>query len=206
MEHDGAAPAPDLAAAAFFAQQQAAWLHNQQQQAAADQAAAQQLLAEQQQNQQAFDAPLPPNMPLNPTMKDFMQVFVQIFEKMTVQQAASSGFQPGGGGMSNVRLDERNFRRCEKFNNKPESWREWAKHFISAVRECDASFSDYMTMIEKQEQPIESISLSPVQSQLSATLHTRLYQLTNQEAWKIVDGCDGNGIEAWRLLVHRYEV
>ena len=144
-------------------------------------------------------------MPLNPTMSDFMKVLVGIFEKMSTQQAASSGFQPGGSGLANTRLDERNFRRCDKFNNKQEGWKEWAKQFLSAVRECDSSFSDYITLIEKQDTPIDSITLSPVQSQLSATLHTRLYQLTQLEAWKIVDGCDGNGIEAWRLLAHRYD-
>ena len=41
--------------------------------------------------------------------------------------------------------------------------------------------------------------------QLSATLQARLISLTFKEAFSIVNACEGQGVEAWRQLVKRYD-
>ena len=41
--------------------------------------------------------------------------------------------------------------------------------------------------------------------QLSATLQARLISLAPKEAFSIVNACEGQGIEAWRQLVKRYD-
>ena len=44
--------------------------------------------------------------------------------------------------LANVRLDERAFRRIEKFTDKKDEWTEWRAQVIEAVRECDKTFAD----------------------------------------------------------------
>ena len=45
----------------------------------------------------------------------------------------------GRDHMANAKLDDRNFKRIEKFNNKREAWKEWKVRFMTCVRECDTS-------------------------------------------------------------------
>ena len=61
-----------------------------------------------------------------------------------MQHLASSHLQGlqavGSTGIGAAKgLDERHFRRIQKFDNKPESWKEWRTHFLSSVRESSPS-------------------------------------------------------------------
>ena len=71
-------------------------------------------------------------------------------------------------------LDDRSFRRIEKFTNKRKAWKKWKMHFSSCVRECDTSFADFMWGIEKKQEEIDLLSLDPTQSQLTAALYSGL--------------------------------
>ena len=53
--------------------------------------------------------------------------------------------------LSNVRFDERAFRRIDKFTDKPSEWTEWKAQMIEAVRECDKTFADDLAVFEKKE-------------------------------------------------------
>ena len=76
------------------------------------------------------------------------------------------------GSMANVRLDERAFRRIEKFTDKKDEWTEWRAQVIEAVRECDKTFADDLVKFEKKEAPIIDTDLSVCQQQLSPPVET----------------------------------
>ena len=107
--------------------------------------------------------------------------------------------------MGNVRLDERAFRRIDKFTDKKDEWTEWRAQVIEAVRECDKTFADDLVKFEKKETPGTYIDLTVVQQQLSATLQSRLVNLTGREAFAIVRAAEGQGVEAWRQLGMRFD-
>ena len=107
--------------------------------------------------------------------------------------------------MANVRLDERAFRRVEKFTDKREELTEWRAQVLNAVRECDKTFADNLLEFEKKEEPITDLNFTSVQQQLSATLGSRLIGLTGKEAFAIVRSTEGQGVEAWRQLGMRFD-
>ena len=93
--------------------------------------------------------------------------------------------------MANVRLDERAFRRLDKFTNKKDEWKEWRTQSLTAVRECDTGFATSLIAYEKAEDPIEDSGLIPTLAQLSATLQARLISVTAKEAFAIVNATEG---------------
>ena len=66
---------------------------------------------------------------------------------------AQSTRGPSGNTSHMVKIspDERCFRKIEKFSNKREDWIEWKRHFLFAVRECDAVFCDWLLVHEKDD-------------------------------------------------------
>ena len=103
--------------------------------------------------------------------------------------------------LANARLDERVFRRLEKLTNKREDWREWKMHFMSSIRECDATFADYLWAIEKrqgsdEDVEVDFVSLDLTQTQLAGALSSRLIDVTTGEVFRIVEMNIGNGMEA----------
>ena len=60
---------------------------------------------------------------------------------------------------------------------------------------------------EKLQEPIDLVPLGPKETQLAASLYSRLIQVTTGEALQLVEmqDRDCNGIEAWRLLCQRYD-
>ena len=107
--------------------------------------------------------------------------------------------------LANVRFDERAFRRIEKFTDKKDEWTEWRAQVVEAVRECDKTFADDLVKFEKKDAPIVDTDLTVVQQQLSATLQSRLINLTGREAFAIVRAAQGQGVEAWRQLGMRFD-
>ncbi len=61
--------------------------------------------------------------------------------------AAQSG--GGGGGGSKGHLDERHFRRVEKFDGAESKWREWAFTFKTQVGSVNPTTRDYLEQIQK---------------------------------------------------------
>ena len=128
---------------------------------------------------------------------------LMVFMMAQQKQMAEMMFTYRAGGshhLANAKLDDRNFKRIEKFNNKRDSWKEWRLHFTTCVRECDTSFADYIWGIEKRTDEICLLTMDPTQSQLAAALYSRLISVTTGEAFRMVEMAKGNGVEAWRLL------
>ena len=107
------------------------------------------------------------------------------------QGPANAGGWQQDRSWSNVRLDERAFRRVDKFTDKPSEWTEWKAQMIEAVRECDKTFADDLIRLEKYEMPITDVDLTICQQQLSATLSSRLINVTGKEAFAIVRAAQG---------------
>ena len=105
-------------------------------------------------------------------------------------------------------LDERNFRRVDKFDAKESSWKEWRAHFVAAVKENNLRLAEWMMHAEANKDPItkEAMELADEDClQLSAALYSRLLSLTSGPAFGLVESIpDHNGLEAWRALSKRY--
>ena len=145
----------------------------------------------------AFDAELeeaaaPAAVEENVSMSQLMQLMKQMTE-MIIAEKASGGAR---SHLANAKLDDRNFKRIEKFSNKRDAWKEWKLHFMSCVRECDTSFGDYLWGIEKRQDEICILTLDPTQTQLAAALYSRLISVTSGEAFRMVEMTKGNGVEA----------
>ena len=179
--------------------------------------------------------PMPdPAIVLQQMMQQMMQNMLNQMNNMFAQSAtgqtaggSSSAFSPqaaSGGGdprnwqgppfaghwhqdrsLANVRLDIKAFSRIDKFTDKKDEWTEWRAQVIEAVRECDKTFADDLAKFEKKETPIIDTDLTIVQQQLSATLQSRLINLTGREAFAIVRAAEGQGVEAWRQLGMRFD-
>ena len=104
-----------------------------------------------------------------------------------------------------MRLDARAFRRIEKFTDKKDEWTEWRAQVLNVVRECDETFADNLVAFEKKEKAIVDAGLTVVQQQLSATLQSRLINLTGKEAFATVRAAEGQRAEAWRQLGMRFD-
>ena len=105
--------------------------------------------------------------------------------------------------MADSKLDERKFRSIVKFDNKKSSWKEWRRHFLGAVRDCDDSFSDLIEGLEGSQEPLDNLSpySNATQVQQSTNLYNRLLGCTTGVAFQIVESVPlSNGGEAWRLL------
>ena len=92
-----------------------------------------------------------PNMPMmafmqlmNQQMQTFMQSMQTQMQSQTVQANSNSG------SVQN-RLDERCFRRLERFSNKCDDWKEWRLHFLTVIGECNAKFSTFLKENERKE-------------------------------------------------------
>ena len=108
--------------------------------------------------------------------------------------------------MANVRLEERAFRRLEKFTNKKDEWKEWRTQFLTAVRECDTGFATSLIAYEKAEDLVEDGGPTLTLQQLSATLQARLISVNVEEAFSIVNATEGQGNEAWLQSGKRFKI
>ena len=88
-------------------------------------------------------------MPVAPSLDQLMAFLIQSHTQMAdLVKFIALDKKGGKEHLANARLDERNFRRIKTFTNKREDWREWKMHFMSSIRECDATFADYLWGIE----------------------------------------------------------
>ena len=116
-----------------------------------------------------------------------MGLLMQLMKQMTEMIIAEK--VNGGARMylANTKLDERNFKRIEKFTNTRDAWKEWKVHFMTCVRECDTSFGDFLWGIEKRPDEICLMSLDPTETQLAAALYSRLISVNTGEVFRIVE-------------------
>jgi hypothetical protein len=106
-------------------------------------------------------------------------------------------------------LDERYFRRINKFDNKESTWKEWRVHFSAAVREASPELHRLLMKAEAMEEhcTLEMIAKEgPEWVNLAASLFGKLLSFTTGVAFSLVDNApeEQNGLEAWRLLSRRF--
>ena len=144
---------------------------------------------------QAPPTQVPPGFNPNADMQIFMTMMQQQMMQFMQSNAASTNLQPANQGalMHQGKLDERDFRRLKEVSNKRDDWKEWRLHFLTSVGKCNSSFMDLLKGLERQEEPLETVDLSPAQEKLSASLQARLIGLTTKQAFAIVESTQGYG-------------
>ena len=107
-------------------------------------------------------------------------------------------------------LDERHFRRLQKFENKQEAWKEWRTHFLTSVRESSPITAEVMERAELADVAITADEVLKANNayqealDLQHVIHARLVALTTGVSFTIVESSAGSGLEAWRLLAQKY--
>lgn len=107
-------------------------------------------------------------------------------------------------------LDERHFRRLQKFENIHESWKEWRTHFLTSLRESSPITAEVMERAEINDAAIvpEKVVMTNVAYQEALDMqhiaHARLVSLTTGVSFLIVESSAGSGLDAWRLLSQKY--
>ena len=108
-------------------------------------------------------------------------------------------------------MDEKYFRRCEKFNGDERAWREWAFSFRTAVGMASVEVKSALEKIDKSgdEPDWGDILLNvpkDIEDRLSAELYGTLTQTVGGEAMTIVRGVEcGSGWEAYWKLAKRFD-
>jgi hypothetical protein len=124
----------------------------------------------------------------------------------------SEGLQGGQG--SRKRLDERHFRRVEKFTGCEKVWRDWHFQVRAAVRAADKQAAEIMEHVERTEEDMTSGDIEDKYMEddgdskiekLAAEMYDLLCSLTSGEAMTVVRAeTEMNGFLAWRSLCKRY--
>ena len=128
----------------------------------------------------------------------------------------------GGGGGNRAILDERNFRRIEKFDNKESEWDQWQESVEVAVSAVhwgtakmmeevakmdeftDDKFKERMDDLVLNAPGLDSDIFSQEQMKVKQELFQHLCLWTQGESNTIVRGVRSrNGYEAWRKLLTR---
>ena len=123
-------------------------------------------------------------------------------------QAALRGQRGAGPGGKD--LDERYFRRVEKFDGKG-SWREFSFQFRTAVGMVNPKAREMLDEIQKAGKGVdfETVFVEEEESQMDkvgAELYAQLTALTTGEAMTVVRGVlDGDGWQAWSRLCIRFD-
>ena len=86
-----------------------------------------------------------------PTLQEMMGIMTGILQMMADDKKKNAHY------MASAKLDEKYFRSITKFDNTKSGWKEWRRHFLNAVRECDDSFADLIEGYEKHDGPLDSL-------------------------------------------------
>ena len=151
-------------------------------------------------------APMPPGgvepeAAAVPSITELMNKMIQMMAMM------QSDKKPEKDHLANCKMDEKYFRNIAKFSNQKSAWKEWRRHFLNSVRECDVGWADLVEGLENRVDPIDHLhDYDPTQCQLSTNMYNRLIAVTTGVAFQIVDGVPHhNGGEAWRLLAKQFD-
>ena len=107
-------------------------------------------------------------------------------------------------------LDERHFRRIDKFVGDPTKWREWAFQFKTAVGALSPKARELLEEIQKFPKDPDWVEIfADVEDddriKMSAELYSLIVTLVSGEALTVVRGVAGNGWEAWHKLQIRFD-
>ena len=81
--------------------------------------------------------------PAAPTIQELLGFLAKQAETTNaIMRMMAENKKNGAHYLASAKLDEKYFRSIDKFNNTKSGWKEWRRHFLNAVRECDDSFAD----------------------------------------------------------------
>jgi hypothetical protein len=114
--------------------------------------------------------------------QQFLQIMQHFSDNMVGGQvpsdrASERKFNDGYVPLVKQSLDERYFRRINKFDNKESTWKEWRVHFSAAVREASPELHSLLLKAEAMEEhcTLEMIAKEgPEWANLSASLFGKL--------------------------------
>ena len=125
-----------------------------------------------------------------PTVAQLPMFLTQQNARMEAMMSMMQHDRPKGKAerLANVRMDERNFRNVPKYSNLRSGWKEWERHFMGVVRECDVDFADFVGAFEGREDTIDHIHEHTLtQNQLSTNMYNHLISFTTGTAFQIVE-------------------
>ncbi len=104
-------------------------------------------------------------------------------------------------------IDTKLIGKPQDYYGEDDKWFEWATVFRGYAGAAVAGMDDLMTEVEKDsEQPAVNVVLQPEEAAASKQLYWMLLMICKSSALRVVMSVDkGEGAEAWRKLVARYE-
>ena len=107
-------------------------------------------------------------------------------------------------------MDERHFRRIDKFDGAESKWKEWSFQMKTAIATINPKVRGLLEEIQKDPKEVDwdlmfgTLNDEQV-DQMSAELYGLMVLMTTGEALTVVRGvAGGNGWHAWQQLVIRY--
>ena len=139
-----------------------------------------------------------------------INAIVETAVRAALQVSADGG---GGGGrhVGGGRLDERFFRRVDKYGGEEKGWREWSFAFKSAVGMANVKILKVIAEIEKcVDEPVwEDVLLEVTEEEsdrCGAELYAILTSLATGEAMTVLRGVPGgDGWMGWWKMVRRFD-
>jgi hypothetical protein len=142
------------------------------------------------------------------TAEDIAMVVAAVLQKLEEQKVFNGGGQSKGKRL----LDERNFRRIDKYDGNEKGWKDWCFQFKAAMRATDKFAVNVMEYVEKEKEDMTAEELdvhftgddNPEMDRLGSELYDLLCSLVTGEAMTIVRGeIIMNGFLAWRKIFKR---
>ena len=124
------------------------------------------------------------------------------------ERAQGAGAGGKGGGAGNNGLDVRALKGLDSFDGSNKAWRDWAVVARSYASVMNAELGTMMKAAEQNpEGDVRNVTMAnDMQRQASRTLFTLLLHSVKGVALdKVINSGEGEGIQAWRNLVERYE-
>ena len=133
-----------------------------------------------------------------------------------VQQALAASQQWGLGGArssgNNRKLQEKDFRRVEKFSGGEDAWKAWEFDFKVALRAADAVMGEALEAAELESKMVTIANFMELDDikwdgleERSKELYDILCMLTTGEAKAIIrEVPGGDGVMAWQLMTKAY--
>ena len=129
----------------------------------------------------------------------------------TAVRAAVQGVAGGGAHGGGHRLDERHFRRMDKFDGVDAKWKEWTFVFKTQIGMVNPTAREYLEEIQKHPkdpdwEDIFSLLGEDDRKKWGAELYGILVMLVTGEAMTVVRGVgDNDGWKAWHRLASRFD-
>ena len=147
-----------------------------------------------------------------------MQRMTENINRLVEAQAAATaakgegkGGHGGHGGQGGIgRLDERYFRRLEKYSGEERAWRGWSFSFRSAAGMGSTKVRQVLEEIEREDDEPDDwdafVDANGEEERLGGELYANLCQLLSGESLTILQSVgDGNGWAAWWRLARRFD-